>query len=256
MKNFCKTAIAIIMLAAITLLGTATSFAADYSLKKGDTLTYTLYLSDCNKPVADMVGYIFYDSSALEPDADSLEFPSVVSVTRNTDLDGYIPFNFSVIGKPVDFSKKNPLLTLSFKAKTATSAKPSYFIGEMDYMTEGENGTIKEFTFTCDYAVNGKLVEENAVPILPKDNLDEYQGSFINYSDGKGEQSKEDHQAVTGEIQKDIPNKEGSQSSMTTLMIVFVIVIILVIAIISVLRRHFSGDAETDEEIEEENGEE
>ena len=222
-------------------------------LKVGDTLSYTLYLSDCEQPIVDMAAYIYYDSEYLELDADSVAFPSLMGVNRNTNLPDYIPFNFSALSAPVDFSQKKPLVTLDFTAKKGGATDVSYFVGEMEYMKGESNVTVKSFSFTCDYAVNGEVKAEAAVPRLLSDEseLNERQGGFINYADGKGENgSGEDHTAVTGEVQTVTAKKEGSNN--TLIFILVGILIALAIAVLILLRKRFaSDDAEDDEEDEE-----
>ena len=222
-------------------------------LKAGDILSYTLYLSDCEQPIVDMAAYIYYDSEYLELDADSLAFPSLMGVNRNTNLPDYIPFNFSALSNPVDFSQKKPLVTLDFTAKKGGAADIRYFVGEMEYMKGESNVTVKSFSFTCDYAVNGEIKAESAVPKLLSDEneLNERQGGFINYADGKGENaSGEEHTAVTGEIQTVTAPKESSNNSL--IFILAGILIALAIAVLIVLRKRFASDnAEEDEEYED-----
>ncbi len=246
MKKTAKSVLAVLFAAVIVILGVICPSADDsLDLKKGDELTYSVYLADCEKPVVDMVGFVFYDAEALESEPDTLEFPSLIGVNRNTDLEGEIPFNFSVLANPVDFTEKKLLLTVKFRVRKNGAPAPEFFVSDMDYIENGKTSPITEYSFTCDYAVNGKTVRENAAPVLPDESkLGEYQGAFINYSDGKGKQSGAKHEAVTGATQPIQTHSEDSQSNMTTLIIIVAVVMILLIAIIAVLRRHFSAEEE------------
>ncbi|MCR5652332.1 MAG: hypothetical protein K6F88_00865, partial [Ruminococcus sp.] len=175
------------------------------SVGYNDTVTYTLYLADCEKPVTDMAAYLFYDSEYLELDRDSVDFHDLVGVNRNVNIDGYIPFNFSAVSSPVDFSERTPVISADFKVIKEGASSIQYFVSELDCGSSTDSSVVKEFTFTCDYVdhtVDGDEITEDAVPVIldNQEKIDEYQGGFINYADGKGEQEKSggNHIAVKG----------------------------------------------------------
>ncbi len=226
-----------------------------------DTVTYTLYLSDCEKPVSDMVANLFYDSEYLELDKDSVDFHDLVGVARNVDLDGSIPFSFSTISSPVDFSKKTPVISADFKVKKEGTTSIQYFVTDLDCIDDNDTVTIKEYTFTCDYVAHGTdgdEATENAVPVLldNQDKIDEYQGGFVNYADGQGKQVKSggNHVAVTGAEIIDVSKGDatGSDNNTTIMITVAVIVIVLVVIILVILRKTFgSADSSENKETEE-----
>lgn len=289
MKRVLKSAFSFAVIVILIVLSVFSSFAkgtclVDNEVTVGykDTFTYTFYLSDCEKPVVDMVAHIFYDSEYLKLDEDSVDFHDLVGVSRNLNISGHIPFTFCAISNPVDFSKKKPVVSLDFKVIKEGKASVQYFISDLDCGTIENNSPAKKFKFTCDYNVHstdGDELHENMTPVLveDKDKLNEYQGAFVNYSDGKGEQAdsnkkssktssdkknketNKEHIAVTGETQADVIDvkKDKPVDNTTIIIAVSVIVLILVIAIITVLRRVFNAEPgsvktyESDEKDEE-----
>lgn len=263
MKNTLKTLISIAAVMLILTLSVVSSFAAesltldnDVNVACGDTVTYTLYVSDCEEPVTDMVAYVFYDSEYLELDKDSVSFHDLIAVNRNVNLDGYIPFNFS-ISSPVDFSKRTPVFSADFKAKKEGTSSLKYFIGDMHCGDPKDNKTVKEYTFTCDYVVHsadGDVAVESVTPVILDDQskLDEYQGDFVNYADGKGEQDGggENHIAVKGNDVIDVTKGDAEDNNSTIIITVILLLIILVVALLLVVRRIMSRSNEDEEIIE------
>lgn len=270
MKKFIKISFSILTVALILSVSVFNCFAkggltlADgVTADKGETVTYTLYLADCESSVSDMNASLFYDSEYLELNKDSVDFHDLVGVNRNVDMDGCISFVFSAISKPIDFSKRTPVISADFKVKKEGDSAVKYFVTDLDCGSVSDSAPAKEFTFSCDYVVHsssGDKKSENLTPVLldDKEKIDTYQGDFVNYGDGKGEQdgAGNDHTAVTGNPQGVIDVSKGSsdgQSDNTTIIItVAVIVLALVIGIIMVLRKVFSGDNDENEESDEE----
>ena len=229
------------------------------SVGYNDTVTYTLYLADCEKPVVDMVAYLFYDSEYLELDKDSVDFHDLIGVNRNLDIDGYIPFNFSTISSPVDFSERKPVITVDFKVIKEGESSIQYFIGDLDCGKVEDTASVREFTLSCDYVVhsaNGDNTVGNATPVIldNQDKMNEYQGSFINYADGKGNQDKsgENHIAVTGVPEEVVDVTKDSNNNTPIIITVAVIVIVLVVVILTILRKAFNSDDDTEEDDNEE----
>lgn len=264
MKKVLKICFSILAVALIISFSVINCFAkgnlfldSGVSVPLGDTVTYTLYLADCEEPVTDMVANLFYDSEYLELDKDSLDFHDLVGVARNVDIDGSIPFSFSTLGSPVDFSEKKAVVSADFKVLKDGESAIKYFITDLDCGGTVDNASVKQFTFTCDYVIHtadGDVAKESMVPRLLDDEskLNEYQGDFINYVDGKGEQAgyADDHIAVTGEGEViDVSKGDTSENNNSTIIItVAVIVIILVAVIIVVLRRVFAPNENTENE--------
>lgn len=252
MKRLLKTAFALTMTALILALSCATAFAAkgDFTVnganaKVGDKITYTLNLSDCTEKIEGLQMYVAYDSKYLKIDPESLDFPKLSGVVSNTELEDTIAFNWTDVQKTADFSKKGKLLTVDFEVVKEGDAEITYFVSEL----YGNDLTyLKSFTFTNDVAVNGKTVVKNASAIVCRDSkiIDEYQGSFTNYADAKGEKNGSGKDAIVGvtkpatvpgatEVTKD------SGSNITTIITILVIAaIVIAIIIVAVLRRHFT----------------
>lgn len=248
------------MIVAILLVMTIVpSFAAgslvindekDTKLKVGDTVSYELYLGDCEEKVEGLQAYIFYDRSYLQIDKDSLEFPSLTNVVSNPDLDNGITFNWTDVQKLADFSKKKGFVSVDFKVLKAGETDITYFISELygDDMTY-----LKKFTFTYNLKVNDKTVVKDAVPVVDSDsdNLNRYQGSFTNYADGKGEKngSGDNHVAIVGQRTTDVPPSgnntvqnvsQGEDNTAMILTIIGIVAVIIAIVIVIILRNNYN----------------
>lgn len=271
--------IAVIIILSLSLL---TCFAkgatvVDNEITVGykDTFTYTFCLSNCEKPVIDMMAHLYYDSAYLQLDEDSVSFHNLTGVNSNTSIDGQIHFSFSAMSEPVDFSKKTPVISADFKVIKEGKTDIQYFVTDLDCGTADKSQPVKKFKFTCDYVVHstdGDETYKNHTPVLLSDKtqMDENQGGFINYADGKGEQVKSDkktdskkHIAVTGETttQSEVlevtKDDDSKNNNMTIIITVAIIVLVLIIAIIGVLRRVFGSESQkvetTDKEEVDEN---
>lgn len=249
-----KTAIA--CCAALTMLASvsATASAADEAtindhakVAVGDTFTYSMYISDANKGIMGMQAYVFYDTDYLEIDTDSISFETLNGVIYNGKLDGYMTFNFSDISNYADFSSRSQLTSMNFKVKKAGNTNIRYFIKEM-YDSDMENLTA--YTFTYDITCNGDALATNQTPVVESSDkyINTYQGHFINYIDGKGDDNtdeKNDHKSIIGERTTVVPQnngatqyvdvkQNGSGTSATTIVIICGVVL-LAGAIVGVL---------------------
>ena len=268
MKKGLKIAFAVLMTALITALSVSSVFAAKdtteingkVKAKSGDTVTYTLKLGDCTEKLEGIQMYVFYDKDYLSVDADSLKIPNLKGAVKNANYKDGIAFNWTSVTDLVDFSKTKTLMTVDFKVERSGKTDINYFITEM----YGKDITyLKNFTLTYDLAVNGKTVVKDEVPPLSKDEElnSKYQGTFTNYSDGKGEKNGKGktHVSVTGDHEKSTiadpsdatsVTKDGNQTNSigTILMILGIIVAIIAIVILVILRNHFSKKPDKKEE--------
>jgi preprotein translocase subunit SecE len=209
----------------------------------GDTITYTVYLSDCEDPILGIQMYLLFDNDKLEYIKDSLEFGKFESVYYNENLDGYIPFSWTDVTNTADYSSKAVLFKADFNVIEGGEASVSDFISDM----YGEDMTyMKNYTLTYDISVNGDNIgEEMPAPVTDDESfVADHQGDFINYSDGKGDNSKdsEEHQPVTQVVEKvvDVTKQISSTSSessnnSTVTVLVIVAIIIVILAIVAVL---------------------
>lgn len=255
MKKIFKNFLTAVLMAVVLSLSMLTAFAAKGELtvndgavaKKGDTVTYTLNMRDCTEKLEGIQMQLMYDSEYLEIDPSSLSFPNMSGVVSNPNLADIILFSWTDVTTPVDFTEKSPLVTVDFKVKKAGDTAITYFITEM----YGSDITyLKSFTLTNDISVNGELVLEDATPIIVENGVlrNEYQGDFINYADGKGEENGEgeNHVAITGvtnapSTAEDVINvTQGEDNTANIIIIVSIIVVVLAIVAAVILRRRFS----------------
>lgn len=253
MTKILKASFAVLMTALIMLFSTASVFAAEKlnvngaDTKKGDKITYTLNLSECSENIEGLQIYVVYDSKSLKIQDESLAFPKLGGVVSNTEIENLIAFNWTDVKNTADFSKKAELMKVDFEVVGSGTADVTYFVSEM----YGHDLTyLKSFTFTNDISVNGKKVVKDAAAIVNNqaDIINEYQGSFTNYADGKGEKngSGKNHVAIIGETKSpDVQNAtevtKDSGSDTTTIIIILVIAaIIIAIIIVAVIGRHYN----------------
>ncbi len=267
MKKGLKISFAIIIASLMVLLSCISVFAASdltinkkVKASKGDTVTYTLKLGDCSDKLEGIQMYVFYDKDYLEIDSKSLSFPQLSGAVSNSNFSDGIAFNWTSVTDLVSFKETKTLMTVDFKVKKAGKVNITYFVTEM----YGNDMTyFKDYTFTNDIDVNNHNAVKGETPILSGDSElnNKYQGSFVNYADGKGEKngSGKNHIAVTGVTT--LPSKsasdnvtdvtKGEQAPVATIvMILGIILVIVAIIIVVILRNHFmkkDNDAEISE---------
>lgn len=197
-------AIIIVIISAAT-----TAFAADSLtindeavVNVGDTVKFTLYLSDTKEDIIGFELRLFYDSEYLEFNTKSLSSEKFDGLYYNPNIDGKIPMNWTDIGNPVSFSTKAEFVTCEFNVKKAGECKISYFVTELygDDMTY-----LKSYKWTYDLSVNGEsLITDGVLPVTDdEDTLANRQSNFINYIDGMGEENSpnsDNHEAVIGSM--------------------------------------------------------
>ncbi len=267
MKKGLKISLAIIIASLMVLLSCISVFAeSDLTVNKkvkaskGDTVTYTLKLGDCSDKLEGIQMYVFYDKDYLEIDSQSLIFPELSGAVSNSNFSDGIAFNWTSVTDLVSFKETKTLMTVDFKVKKAGKVNITYFVTEM----YGNDMTyFKDYTFTNDISVNGKNIVKGEPPILSEDSElnNKYQGSLVNYADGKGEKngSGKNHIAVTGVTT--LPSKSASDSVTdvtkdeqtpvaTIVMILGIILVIVAIIIVVILRNHFVKKADDTETLE------
>ena len=271
MKKGLKISLAVLMTAFVIVLSSVSAFAAKegndsskgkFKVKEGDTVTYTLKLGDCKDKIEGLQMYVFYGKSIFSVVEDSLVFPELDGVVQNPKYPDGIAFNWTSVTNLADFSKTKTLMQVKFKAISNADTRITYFINEL-YKGDKDMTSIDNYTFTCDVAVNGKKVIKNQPPVLSTDSdlNNKYQGSFINYADGKGPKngSGKDHIMVTGVTTKPVygdenateVTQEGSTSATTIIVILAIVAIIVAIVIVVILRKHFVKE-DAEEEIKKE----
>lgn len=260
MRRVLKITFALTLVALIMAASCVCAFAAKEEItvngataEVGDIVTYSLNLSDCTENVEGLQMYVVYDSKSLKLDEDSLEFPKLNGVVSNTKLENIITFNWTDVQNTADFKKKGAVMKASFKVLKEGVTDITYFVSEL----YGHDLTyLKSFTFTNDIAVNGKTVVKNASPVVCReaDVINEYQGSFTNYPDGKGEKNGSGKNAIIGVTHAPTTaaatevTKGGPGDVTTIITILVVVLIVLAIVVLAVLRRHFAKGEDNEAE--------
>lgn len=210
------------------------------SVAVGESFTYSMYISDASAGIMGMQAYVFYDTDYLEIDTASINFETLNGVIYNGNLNGYMTFNFSDITNYADFSSRSQLTSMNFKVKKAGDTNITYFIREM-YGSDTQSLTA--YTFTYDILSNGKALVAEQTPVVESSDkyINTYQGNFINYIDGKGNDNtdeKTDHKAIIGERTTMVPQnpqantqyidveQSGSGTSVTTFVIICGVVLL------------------------------
>lgn len=210
------------------------------SVAVGESFTYSMYISDASAGIMGMQAYVFYDTDYLEIDTASINFETLNGVIYNGNLNGYMTFNFSDITNYADFSSRSQLTSMNFKVKKAGDTNITYFIREM-YGSDTQSLTA--YTFTYDILSNGKALVTEQTPVVESSDkyINTYQGNFINYIDGKGNDNtdeKTDHKAIIGERTTMVPQnpqgntqyinveQSGSGTSVTTFVIICGVVLL------------------------------
>ena len=180
--------------------------------KAGDTVKYAIYMTDTKEEVIGAAMSFFYNDEYLKLNADSINCESFKTAIGNPKLKNYYTFTWTDVQNPVKLNGDKALVSAEFKVLKGGKTDLSYFISDMygDDMTY-----LKSYKITCKLWVNGKEVEDSAVPIVNNDtaNSEKIQGDFVNYIDGMGEENspnKDDHKSVVVE-KKYISTQQNSQ---------------------------------------------
>lgn len=281
MKKLLTKLISVCFAVTILLSATITAFAAEDDLtingeakvKVGDKVKFSLYLDECTEEIIGYEMRIMYDHDYLELDNDSITYEKFNGVMQNLEVEDCLPFCWTNISQPADFSSKALFISLEFKVLKGGETEISQFVTDMygDDMTY-----LKSYKWTYDISVNDESIVADKVPPVSQDEkiLSEKQGSFVNYVDGMGEENtpnKDDHQAVTGVVKRtqtateivnvtQYQNVDGSSSSgggSTVLIIVIAVLIVglAAVAIVIVKKRDDSAVVESTDNTLEENSE-
>jgi len=274
MKRFMKIFSALTMIILILALSVVPSFATGEllvngtSAQKGDTVNYSLTLGDCEEPVVGFHMYIRYDKNYLKMVENSLNFGEISSKVihngsnqENSD-DGLI-FVYSDPADPADFSTAKILASMDFEVLKEGETEVTFFVTDLFGM---DMTYMKSYTFTYDLSVNKELVIEKQPPVLVTDQafLNENQGMFVNYADGKGEKNGDGNQretvmgVTTAPATEVLKGTEESKSlDLTTIIIlVAVVLIVLIIVVLVIVRNALNRSKKENSEVLTENNNE
>ena len=255
MFRILKTIFSTLTIAMLCLLSVTSAFAAQetninehFTANVGDKFTYSMYMSDCTEGVLGVQMYVFYDKEYLEIDPSSVTFERFNGAIYNANLDGYMTLNWTNISQLADFSSRAGIVSMDFTVLKEGNAEITYFIREM-YGEDMEH--LKSYKITYDVTKDGETIVSEQTPLVNGSDavLGEYQGDFINYLDGMGEENspnKENHQSYTG-VKTTISNNannssqsgssSGSKSLTTVVVIGGLVLLIVLIAIVMVFKR-------------------
>lgn len=197
-----------ILLVMISSMG-ATAFAAEdtdelninsaVTAQKGDIVTLTINLADCDKKVVGLQMYLSYDNTKLSYVDGSLKFDKFDGVVYNAKLENQIAITWTNVMEEVDFSKKASFLSLQFEVVGTGETSVSQYIA---HMYDIDMTTLSNYTFTYDYSIgdDSSATDKPAVVTSDESFLNTHTGSFKNYDDGMGDNSpsKDNHTEIKG----------------------------------------------------------
>ncbi|MEE0913579.1 MAG: cohesin domain-containing protein [Ruminococcus sp.] len=258
MKKHISRILSVFFVMSIVLASSFTTSAAedelvinsDAKVKVGDTVKFSLYLSDTTEDIIGFEMRLFYDNEYLEFDKDSITYEKFNGVIHNLNLENKIPISWTNISEPANFSQKALFVSADFKVLKGGETEISQFVTEMygDDMTY-----LKSYKWTYDITVNNEPVVTDKTPVMNADEetLNRSQGSFINYVDGMGEENspnQDNHevfggtgpQAGTNVVSNVLDvtryeNAGGSGSSDMTPIIIVAAIVVVIGAIIAIL---------------------
>ena len=164
--------------------------------KVGDIIKYSICMSDVTEDVLGVKINGFYDSEYLSIVQNSFTTDAFSNYDTSTGTNNCYTLQWTDVQNLAKIDPNTPLFTIEFKVEKNGETDLSYFITDM----YGEDMTyLKSYTITCNVSVNGNEEEKNLTPIVNPDcvNDSSFQGSFINYIDGMGENNttnKSNHQ--------------------------------------------------------------
>ncbi|MCH5297017.1 MAG: hypothetical protein J1E85_05030 [Ruminococcus sp.] len=246
-----------VLLVMLSSMG-ATAFAAEelsvnsaITLQKGDTLTLTINLADCDKKIVGLQMYLNYDNSKLKYVDGSLKFEKFDGVVYNAKLENQIAITWTNVMEEADFSKQASFLSVQFEVVGTGETSISQYIAHMYNI---DMVTLSNYKFTYDYSTGeeNSAADQQAVITTEETFLNTHTGSFKNYDDGMGDNSpnKDTHKEIKGsEIvtkivsatryvvneSSDDPSISGSNGGSGTAVLIIVGVAVIVLAIVAVI---------------------
>ena len=270
MKRYFAKIGSILIAAMIIIASVSTAFAEDTlkindandTVKKGETVHFTLNLSDTREDVIGFELRVFFDKSKLELIKGSVKSDTFDSLVTNVDKEGKILLIWTDFNNPVSCAEKTPFFSCDFKAIDGGDAKISYFVTEL---YGNDMSYLKSYSWTYDLAKGDKaIVSDGVLPISDdSETLEKRQSHFINYVDGKGEENspnKDNHESVVGkqhsaagensnvvDVTKDKKDGSGTNPWIFVAIAVPVIIVLIVVAVILSNRKNKKSDDDFDE---------
>ena len=283
MKHYIAKIGSILIAATIILASITTAFAedalkinnSDKTANKGDTIKFTLNLSDTKEPVIGFELRVFFDPEKLELVKGSVTSETFDNLFFNEDLKGKLPLNWTDFNNPVNCEKKTPMFSCDFKVLDGGDAEISYFVTELygDDMTY-----LKSYSWTYDLTDgNNSVVSDGVLPISKdEETLNNRQSQFINYVDGTGEENspnKDNHESVVGKphttqiVNEVVENtryedvngsggngngsEKGGISPLVIVLIAVPVVIVLIVVAVVLSKKKSKAQQSSDYEVDE-----
>lgn len=169
--------------------GNTLSINKEATVEVGKTVTFTLNISEAVKPIVGFELCLFYDQDHLQYQKGSLKFDNFDVVIYNEDLPGRIPMNHSALTNTKIFTQKSQFVSASFQVLKGGEADISYFVTELYSENFEQEPYLKSYKFTYDLTEGDNVLVKDGTPVVNEDNEAQanYQGDFVNYADGMGE---------------------------------------------------------------------
>ena len=203
--------------------------------KVGDIIKYSICMSDVTEDVLGVKINGFYDSEYLSIVQNSFTTDAFSNYDTSTGTNNCYTLQWTDVQNLAKIDPNTPLFTIEFKVEKNGETDLSYFITDM----YGEDMTyLKSYTITCNVSVNGNEEEKNLTPIVNPDcvNDSSFQGSFMNYIDGMGDNKSSIAETQFKHVTKVTGNMLGSGGDYTYANIIVAgTIILLIMAIIIVI---------------------
>ncbi|HIQ81243.1 MAG TPA: hypothetical protein IAD32_08190 [Candidatus Scatavimonas merdigallinarum] len=122
----------------------------DLSVKKGDTVTYTLYIKDLDQTVAGINVSVKYDQAHLALEEDTVNLPVFKDAVCNYSIEDEILFNAANAGTGYDIPEDGMIFSASFKVQgdpasvTITSEVLELYDMDLVQMAESDGYTLED----------------------------------------------------------------------------------------------------------------
>ena len=156
----------------------------DAQFKVGDTLTYTLKITEAGEKFSGIDVSVYYDPECLEPDREKISVPVFKNAIFNSELNGEIRFNAIDVSAGFDLTKGGTVISAPFKVKEGAkdSTDITFSIREVYGMELEESGSLTDYKTDVSISRGDSAGEE----IAPPKDMDEAEKDILSqYDDGE-----------------------------------------------------------------------
>ena len=156
----------------------------DAQFKVGDTLTYTLKISEAGEKFSGIDISVYYDPECLEPDRERISVPVFKNAIFNSELNGEIRFNAIDVSSGFDLTKGGTVISAPFKVKEGAkdSTDITFSVREVYGMDLEVSSSLTDYKTEVSIS-RGDSAGEEIVP--PKDMDDAEKDILSQYDDGE-----------------------------------------------------------------------